>query len=112
MRFFFENKDSIQSIDVVTGNDFDNTHAAGSSISDVLQARPSNFYDFQPQYEYMPLHENRRFLNQNQDRSIRNNGIDIKFGNAGPRKGAHRFLITVSFKSGRVLADSTSVLLF
>jgi hypothetical protein len=66
---FFENRDSIQLIDVVTRNDFDNTHAAGSSISEVLQARPSTFYDYQPQYEYTPLNENRHFLNRDQDRS-------------------------------------------
>jgi rhodanese-related sulfurtransferase len=79
VRFFFENRDSIQLIDVVTRNDFDNTHAAGSSISEVLQARPSTFYDYQPQYEYTPLNENRHFLNRDQDRSIQNNGIDVKF---------------------------------
>jgi hypothetical protein len=109
---YFENRDSIQSIDVVTRYDLNNTYSAGSSISAVLQARPSNFYEYEPQYQYLLLNENLHFLNRSQDRSIRNNSIDIKFGNVLPRKGAHRFVVTVSFKSGRVLTDSTSVILF
>jgi hypothetical protein len=109
---YFENRDSIQSIDVVTRYDLNNTYSAGSSISEVLQARPSSFYEYEPQYQYVPLNENRHFLNRNQDRSIRNNSIDIKFGDVVPSKGAHRFIVTVSFKSGRVLTDSTSVMLF
>jgi hypothetical protein len=108
---FFQNKDTITSIDVITRFDFDNTHLGGSSVMEYLQARPSDFYNYLPQYQYKPLQGILHYLNESQDNHIHNNSIDIKFETLPSKLGYHRFVISVLFKSGRVLTDSTSITL-
>jgi hypothetical protein len=108
---FFQNKDTIASIDVITRNEFDNTHPGGSSVMEYLQARPSDFYNYVPHYQYRPLQGILPYLNESQDYHIQNNSIDIKFETPPSILGNHRFVISVLFKSGRVLTDSTSITL-
>ena len=108
---FFINKDSIVAIDVITRFDFDNTHLGGSSVKEYLQARVTDFYNYQPQYQFQPLNEYLYFLNRNQDKLIHNNSLDVKFKTLPSKLGEHRFIVNVIFKSGRILTDSTSVTL-
>lgn len=108
-RSYFQNKDSITGIDVVTRNNFDNTHPAGSPINNYLQARPTEFYQYYPAYTYKSLPEVIPFLNDSQEKFIHNSSVDLRFQGASPNPGQHRFVITVLFKSGRALIDSTDI---
>lgn len=108
-RSYFKNTDTITSIEVITRMEFDNTHPPGSSISSYLVARPSNFYQYYPEYKYVPLEQNLPFLNDDQQKFIHNAGIDAKFNNVSPNPGQHRFVITVLFKNGKTLVDSTDI---
>jgi hypothetical protein len=105
----FENRDTIASIDVVTRNDFDNTHPAGSSVGNYILARPTAFYSYYPEYTYKSLPEVLPFLNDSQDKFIHNNSVDLRFQNATPIPGQHKFIVTVRFRNGRSLVDSTEI---
>jgi hypothetical protein len=109
-RAYFQNGDSIIDIAVVTRQNFDNSHPAGSAITGYLQARPTTYYEYYPEYTYKPLPEILPFLNDSQEKSIHNNSVDLRFQNVTPNPGQHRFVVNVSFKSGRVLTDSVDVM--
>jgi hypothetical protein len=106
----FQNRDSVTSINVITRQNFDNTHPAGSSVTEYLQARPTYYYQYYPAYTYKSLPEILSFINDSQESFIHNNNIDLKFQNTVPYLGQHRFVINVMFKSGRTLADSTEII--
>lgn len=106
---YFENRDTITSINVITRQNFDNTHASGSSVAEYIQARVTDFIHYYPKEEYKPLQQIIPFLNRSQDKGIHNNSIDLRFQNATPNTGQHKFIVTVLFKSGRSLSDSTAI---
>ncbi len=106
----YQNKDSVIFINVITQNNLDNTHPAGSSISDFLLARPGSMYFDPTPYPYDIINANIYYINQNN--SISNNILDFKFKNITPFLGEHKFLITVLFKSGRVLSNNTAIRLY
>lgn len=108
-RAHFSNKDSITSIDVITRNNLDISHAGGSSVADLLLARPTYYYYYYPEYQHIDITGNLPFLNESPDAGIDNNGMDFKFKPVQPVKGSHRFIINVLFKSGRTLTDSTDI---
>jgi hypothetical protein len=105
----FPNKDTITSIDVITRLNFDNTHPPGSSVTEYMQARPTEYYQYYPAYDYGPVSQVYLFLNGDQDKSIHNNSVDLRFKNVSPNPGQYRFVFTVLFKSGRSLVDSTDI---
>ena len=106
----FRNRDTITSIDVITRQNFDNTHPAGSSVIQYMQARPTRFDKYYPVYEYNPVSQALPYINDDQVSTIHNNGIDFRFQKASPNLGQYRFVVTVSFKNGRTLSDSTEIL--
>lgn len=103
----YKNKDSVTSIDVLTQNNFDNTHPAGSSIAAYVLAAPgSPHFDVLP-YQFQPISSNLYYINP--DNSINHNILDFKFKNITPFPGQHKFIVIVSFKSGRTLSGSISI---
>ncbi len=104
------NKDSVTSIEIKTQNSFDNTHPAGSSIAEYLLARPGSM-SFNPgTFQYKSIDESIYYVNP--ENIINNNILDFRFKNISPFLGQHKFVVTVSFKSGRTLSDSTSIRLY
>jgi hypothetical protein len=100
----YPNKDSIVSIEVTTQNEFDNNHPARSSVTDYLLTRLSNVYVGSTPPPYLPISNNIYLINM-----FVNSELDFKFKPVSPGTGAHTFIITVSFKTGRTLSDTTSI---
>ena len=103
----YPNKDSVMSIDVMTQNNFDNTHPAGSSIAEYLLTRLSGVYGRPDPTQYTAINNNLNSIN-----IFYNNGLDFKFKPVSPFLGQHTFIMTVSFESGRTLSDTTSIRLY
>ena len=106
----YQNKDSITSIDVLTQNNFDNTHPAGSSIVEYLLARPGMTTGQQGTTPYEFVKNNLDFFKS--DDPINRNILDFKFASVAPILGQHSFIVKTSFKSGRMLSDTTTIKLY
>lgn len=106
----YQNKDSITSIDVLTQNNFDNTHPSGSSIVEYLLARPGVTRGNQGTTPYQPINNNLDYLKS--DNPINRNILDFKFKSVAPILGQHSFIVRTSFKSGRTLSDTTFIKLY
>ena len=100
----YPNKDSVVSIDVTTQNNFDNTHPAGSSITEYLLTRVSGVHFGTDPPQYTPINNNLYLIN-----IFENNGLDFKFKPVSPILGQHTFIMAVSFESGRTLSDTTLI---
>jgi hypothetical protein len=106
----YQNMDSVISIDVITRNNFDNTHPAGSSVAEYLLVRPGSL-SFDPgPYLYKSISESIYYINPTN--AINNNILDFRFKNISPFPGQHEFIVTVSFQSGRTLSGGTSIRLY
>ena len=100
----YPNRDSVVSIEVTTQKDFDNTHPAGSSITEYLLTRLSGVQVGPGPAQYTPITDNIYYINM-----FGNNSLDFRFKPVSPTVGQHLFFITVFFKSGRTLSDTTSI---
>ena len=106
----YQNKDSITSIEVLTQNDFDNSHPAGGSIVEYLLARPGIIEGYQGTTPYQSVDNKSDFFSS--DDPLNLNILDFKFKSVAPLLGQHSFIIRTSFKSGRIFSDTTSIRLY
>ncbi len=106
----YQNKDSIASIDVLTQNNFDNSHPAGSSVVEYLLARPGVTIGNQGATPYQSVDNKSDFFSS--DDPVNLNILDFKFKSVAPFLGQHSFIVRISFKSGRILSDTTSIRLY
>lgn len=102
---YYNNLDTLRSLDVITVNAFDATHPAGSSLAN-LPLVPTGVTDtsraaHQPVPYIVPV------INSINEHVALNSAFSFRW--TAPFPGAHRFVIKATTVSGRVLQDSVSI---
>jgi|GEM_PF-3767354 len=109
---FSKNTDTIVRLSIITRNDFDATHPAGSALDDLPIAKQGLFLN---DTTYNPL---RRLADVLPDLNGRNGSsspygeLVISFFKVQPRLGNHRFVLRMRLASGRTFEDSASIRLY
>lgn len=102
---YYNNLDTLRSLDLITVNAFDATHPAGSSLAD-LPLVPTGGSDTS-RAAHQPTGAVMHMLNSGDDDVEL--GLAFSFRWTTPFLGPHRFVAKATTVSGRVLQDSVSV---